>query len=197
MQPIQDVVPPHDPLGNPQNFAQPAGPVDNNSGSSVHRLPHNPIAGTAMAQSQTSQDNPVGDPALDGVLKAVTSNIKAPPPVPVRPVKRGLLGFLKKKPKKSLLPPLSPGSPLPQQQLPARPQPNLPPGYIPLPRNQMPPQNLPPRGPGPNQQQVHGPGQLASGPVRPKTPSKIKLPVVVAVIVAIALVLVALSAFKN
>ncbi len=87
--PIQDVVPPTNPLGNPQNF------TDN----SVSDAGSNPIAGTAVAQSSAViHEQPAGDQVLDSVLQNVTNNLKAAPQIPQKPKKRfGFFGGSKKK----------------------------------------------------------------------------------------------------
>lgn len=180
-QPIQDVVPPANTLGNPEALAGPvAAPAANHvNNSSAPQPSHNPIAGTAMAQSQAMHDSTVDDHALDGVLKDVTSNIKATPTGSDQPKKkRGLPGIFKRKPKQPKLPPLAPH---------AQPRPPAPSQV------QSHSQSLP-SGP-----QAAQPGKhpLKSGPVQPKKKGKITLPIIAAVIVALILVAVALSAFKK
>jgi hypothetical protein len=184
---IQDVLPPHDSLGNPENL-DPAEPIPQPA-SHLNRsrppLPsHNPIAGTALAQSQATHDGPVDDHALDSVLKDVTSNIKATAPGPsqAKPAKKGFFGFFKKKPK--LAPPLRPHSPHSPTHLPN-------PHQTQQSHSQ---QTLPPASPN-----AHRPASqpLKSGPVQPKKKGKLSAPAVVAVIVALVLIFVAFSAFKQ
>lgn len=185
-QPIQDVLPPQDSLGNPESFAVPVAappPTDHINRSSPPLPSRNPIAGTAMAQSQALQDGPVDDHGLDGVLKDVTSNIKATSPALAqqRKPKFSIFGIFKRKPKqpKQLPPP-------PQSHAAPRPP-------APQPVQQSHSQSLP------SSPQAAQPAKnpLKSGPTRLKQKSKIPLPAVAAVIVAVILVVIALSAFKN
>jgi hypothetical protein len=174
-QPIQDVLPPHDNLGNPENTPVPTG----ESAPS-----HNPIAGTAMAQAASLHDSQTVDPGLDSVLNDVTSNIKANPPAPVHPKgsKRGIFSIFKSKPK----------IPKPPKQQPS----NLPP-HSPI---HLPPTH--PAQPAPVQQPAAAPPHPAkpgrqSGPTVAKKTSKITLPIVAAVVVALILVGAAILAFKS
>ena len=185
-QPIQDVLPPQDTLGNPENFAVPVAapsPAEHINRSSPPLPSRNPIAGTAMPQSQALQDGPVDDHGLDGVLKDVTSNIKAAAPGLAQQKKPrfSIFGVFKRKPKQPKLPP----PPRPPHAVPRPPAPH--------PAQQSHSQSLPssPQAPQPAK------NPLKSGPTRNKQKSKIPLPAVVAVIVAIILVVIALSAFKN
>lgn len=183
-QPIQDVLPPRDTLGNPENLAGPVAtppPAQHVNRSSAPIPSHNPIAGTALAQSQALHDSVVDDHALDGVLKDVTDNIRANSSAPMRPksAKRGLFGFLKRNPKPKLsVSPSSPRSPI-----------HLPPTHPtqPVPRQQA-------NALVPNESAK---SQLKSGPTALKKRGKINLPAVAAVVIALILVAVALSAFKS
>lgn len=86
---ITDVAPPGNNLGNPVKFDI----------SSIEQTPasSNPIAGTAAPVSGVIHEQPVSDASLDGVLRNVSSTMKAAqPPRPAAKPKK-LFGLFSKK----------------------------------------------------------------------------------------------------
>ncbi len=95
-QPIHDVAP----VDAAANDITKTGAVFSDIGVSAE--PANPIAGTTAPQSGVIHEQSAADQSLDGVLRQVTSNIKATPPAAPQSQKkkRGFFGGGNKAPKK-------------------------------------------------------------------------------------------------
>ena len=128
--PIQDVMPPQDSLGNPENLSETAvGQPAHHNNSTAPNVSRNPIAGTALPQAPHLEEKPADDQGLDSALKDVTKTFKQPllqnqTPKPAKPGR-----FRRKKaqkPGRPVAPPVPPGSPKsaqpPQPPKPARPR---------------------------------------------------------------------------